>query len=80
MTKDAFAGINARQAEAGKPLYANPRNCAAGSLRQLDPTITASRPLKFFAYAWGEASKPPADTQSGMVKAFAKVSACRSIR
>ena len=72
MTKDGFAGINARQAEAGKPLYANPRNSAAGSLRQLDPTVTASRPLQFFAYAWGEAARPPADTQTGMVKAFAK--------
>ena len=72
MTKDGFAGINARQAEAGRPLYANPRNSAAGSLRQLDPAITASRPLNFFAYAWGEASRPPADTQTGMVEAFAK--------
>ncbi len=70
MTKDGFAGINKRQAEAGKPIYANPRNSAAGSLRQLDPTITAARPLQFFAYAWGEASHPPADTQTGMVKAF----------
>ena len=70
MTKDGFAGVNARQAEAGKPLFANPRNSAAGSLRQLDPTITAARPLRFFAYAWGEATKPPADTQMGMVKAF----------
>ena len=72
MTKDGFAGINARQAEAGKPLYANPRNSAAGSLRQLDATITAARPLRFFAYAWGEASHPPADTQMGMVEAFAR--------
>ena len=72
MTKDGFAGINARQAEAGKPLYANPRNSAAGSLRQLDPSITAARPLRFFAYAWGEASHPPADTQMGMVEAFAR--------
>ena len=70
MTKDGFAGVNARQAEAGKPLFANPRNSAAGSLRQLDANVTASRPLKFFAYAWGEASRPPADTQTGMVKAF----------
>ena len=70
MTKDGFAGINARQVEAGRPLYANPRNSAAGSLRQLDPTVTAARPLKFFAYAWGEATMPPADTQTGMVKAF----------
>ncbi len=72
MTKVGFAGVNARQAEAGKPLFANPRNSAAGSLRQLDPSVTASRPLKFFAYAWGEASEPPADTQTGMVQAFAR--------
>ncbi len=72
MTKDGFAGINARQAVAGKPLYANPRNSAAGSLRQLDPAVTAARPLRFFAYAWGEASHPPADTQMGMVEAFAR--------
>ena len=70
MTKGGFAGVNKRQAEAGKPLFANPRNSAAGSLRQLDPTITAARPLRFFAYAWGEATQPPADTQMGMVKAF----------
>ena len=70
MTKDGFAGVNKRQEEAGKPLFANPRNSAAGSLRQLDSAITAARPLRFFAYAWGEASKPPADTQMGMVKAF----------
>ena len=70
MTKDGFAGVNARQAEAGKPVFANPRNAAAGSLRQLDPTITAARPLRFFAYAWGEASQPPAGTQTGMVRAF----------
>ena len=70
MTKDGFAGVNARQAEAGKPLFANPRNSAAGSLRQLDPTVTAGRPLQFFAYAWGEASEPPATTQTGMVAAF----------
>ncbi len=51
-------------------LYVNPRNTAAGSLRQQDPTITASRPLGFFAYAWGEMSQMPADTQSGMIKWF----------
>jgi DNA ligase (NAD+) len=68
MTKKAFLELNRKQAEAGKPLYVNPRNTAAGSLRQLDASITASRPLGFFAYAWGEMSKMPADTQSGMIK------------
>jgi DNA ligase (NAD+) len=68
MTKAAFLELNRKQAEAGKPLYVNPRNTAAGSLRQLDPTITAARPLGFFAYAWGEMSDMPADTQSGMIK------------
>jgi len=70
MTKAAFLELNRKQAEAGKQLYVNPRNTAAGSLRQLDPTITASRPLGFFAYAWGEMSEMPADTQSGMIKWF----------
>jgi DNA ligase (NAD+) len=70
MTKAAFLELNLKQAEAGKQLYVNPRNTAAGSLRQLDPTITASRPLGFFAYAWGEMSEMPAATQSGMIKWF----------
>jgi DNA ligase (NAD+) len=70
MTKAAFLDLNRKQAEAGKPLYVNPRNTAAGSLRQLDASITASRPLGFFAYAWGEMSEMPADTQSGMIKWF----------
>jgi DNA ligase (NAD+) len=70
MTRADFAALNMRQAEAGKPLFANPRNSAAGSLRQLDPAITAGRPLHFFAYAWGEVSHMPATTQMGMVRAF----------
>ena len=68
MTKADFLALNKRQAEAGEQLFANPRNSAAGSLRQKDPSITASRPLHFFAYAWGEMSEMPADTQSGMLK------------
>jgi DNA ligase (NAD+) len=71
MTHADFAALNARQAEAGKPPFANPRNAAAGSLRQLDPSVTAGRPLHFFAYAWGEVFPAfPADTQMGMVAAF----------
>jgi DNA ligase (NAD+) len=70
MTKRAFLALNKRQAEIGGQIFANPRNSAAGSLRQKDPSITASRPLGFFAYAWGEMSEMPADTQSGMVKWF----------
>ena len=70
MTKNAFLELNKRQADAGKQLYVNPRNTAAGSLRQLDASITASRPLGFFAYAWGEMSDMPAETQSGMIRWF----------
>ncbi len=72
MTKSAFLKLNQRQADAGRQVFANPRNSAAGSLRQLDPAVTASRPLGFFAYGWGEMSALPADTQSGMVKWFAR--------
>jgi DNA ligase (NAD+) len=67
MTKQAFVALNKRQAEEGEVVFANPRNSAAGSLRQKDPTITASRPLHFFAYSWGELSTVPADTQSSML-------------
>jgi DNA ligase (NAD+) len=68
MTHDDFIALNKRQAEAEEPVYANPRNSAAGSLRQKDPAITASRKLKFFAYGWGEMSAMPDDTQAGMVE------------
>ncbi len=70
LTHADFAALNERQREAGEREFANPRNAAAGSLRQLDPAITAARPLHFFAYAWGEAPRLPADTQSGVVEAF----------
>ncbi len=70
MTKDAFLALNKRQAEIGGQIFANARNSAAGSLRQKDPSITASRPLGFFAYAWGEMTEMPADTQSGMIRWF----------
>jgi len=87
MTKDAFRALNKRQAEAGETVFANPRNSAAGSLRQKDATITASRPLHFFAYAWGEMSRMPAETQSGMLEWFARagfvinplIRTCRSV-
>ncbi|KAB2916299.1 MAG: NAD-dependent DNA ligase LigA [Hyphomicrobiaceae bacterium] len=65
-----FEKLNAEQAAAGAKVFANPRNAAAGSLRQLDPSITARRPLRFFAYGWGAASALPADTQSGVYEAF----------
>ena len=70
MTKRAFLQLNERQKVAGGQIFANPRNSAAGSLRQKDPSITASRPLGFFAYGWGEMSDMPADTQTGMIKWF----------
>src|SRR5689334_5589693 len=70
MTKKAFLALNERQKAAGDTIFANPRNSAAGSLRQKDPGITASRPLGFFAYAWGEMSAMPEDTQSGMIHWF----------
>jgi DNA ligase (NAD+) len=70
MTHKAFEALNRRQEKDGKPVYANPRNSAAGSVRQLDPAITASRTLNFFAYGWGEVSQMPAGTQSGMLEKF----------
>ncbi len=63
MTHPDFEVLNSRAEEAGDKRFANPRNAAAGSLRQLDPKITAQRPLRFLAYAWGELSEPLADTQ-----------------
>lgn len=70
MRKDDFRALNERQEQEGKPVFANPRNAAAGSLRQLDAHITAARPLRFFAYAWGEVSALPASTQYDMVQMF----------
>ena len=66
-----FAALNRTAAEAGQKLYANPRNAAAGSLRQIDPKITAQRPLRFFAYAWGLTSAPFAQGQAQALKALA---------
>jgi DNA ligase (NAD+) len=71
MGHDDFRRLNAAQAAAGEKVFANPRNAAAGSLRQLDVKVTASRPLRFFAYAWGHTSALPAETQAGMVAAYA---------
>ena len=67
MSHDDFTDLNARQTETGSKTFANPRNAAAGSLRQLDASITRDRPLRFFAYAWGAVSEPLADTQSGAI-------------
>ncbi len=64
MSHADFTKMNERQAAAGRPLFANPRNAAAGSLRQLDPNVTKERPLRFFAYAWGEVSELPGKRQS----------------
>jgi DNA ligase (NAD+) len=65
-----FVAINEKQSQAGGKTFANPRNAAAGSLRQLDPSITAARPLQFFAYAWGEVTTLPGTTQMDVLEAL----------
>lgn len=70
MSKSDFFALNKQMEAEGKQTYVNPRNTASGSLRQLDPKVTASRNLRFFAYAWGEMSEMPATTQMGMVETF----------
>ena len=72
MSHKDFAALNEKQLQAGDKTFANPRNAAAGSLRQLDPAITAARPLRFFAYAWGDAPVLPGKTQWDVVKAFGR--------
>ncbi|MDX5402253.1 MAG: NAD-dependent DNA ligase LigA [Rhodobacterales bacterium] len=71
MSHEDFAALNARQAQTGGKTFANPRNAAAGSLRQLDAAITRARPLRFFAYGWGALSAPLADTQKGALDRLA---------
>ena len=73
MSHNDFAKLNEKQNEAGEKTFANPRNAAAGSLRQLDSSITASRPLRFFAYAWGEAPELKEDTQWDVVMGFKRL-------
>ncbi len=72
MTRPDFLEMNKRQEAAGDKVFANPRNAAAGSLRQLDSAITAARPLKLFAYAWGELSEPVGETQWDFLTALDK--------
>jgi DNA ligase (NAD+) len=70
MSRAAFERLNAAQEKRGERPFANPRNAAAGSLRQLDPSVTAHRPLHFFAYAWGDVARLPTDTQWGVYRAM----------
>ncbi|HEY8352569.1 MAG TPA: NAD-dependent DNA ligase LigA [Sphingomonadales bacterium] len=70
MAKSDFLKLNERQAAANKQTFANPRNAAAGSVRQLDPAVTRSRPLRFFAYAWGETSAPLGERYSEILEKF----------
>jgi DNA ligase (NAD+) len=72
MSKADFAALNARQEAEGGKIFANPRNAAAGSLRQKDAAVTAARPLRFYAHGWGEASALPAETQLGVMEAIAR--------
>jgi len=73
MSHADFSELNARQAARGDKPFANPRNAAAGSLRQLDASITAARPLRFFAYAWGAISQPLGLTQITSIEAFKRM-------
>ncbi len=70
MSQQDFLALNTAQEKTGEPTFANPRNAAAGSLRQLDASITRARPLRFYAYAWGDVAGLPADNQFDVVRAF----------
>ncbi len=70
MSQQDFLALNTAQEKTGEPTFANPRNAAAGSLRQLDASITRARPLRFYAYSWGDVAGLPADNQFDVVRAF----------
>ncbi len=80
MTRADFIELNKRQEAAGEQIFANPRNSAAGFLRQLDPKVTASRPLRFFAYGWGARSELPGGNPVRECSQHSSAGACRSIR